>query len=317
MKKIGILLVNLGTPDAPTPSAVRRYLCEFLSDKRVIKSSGWLWKLLLFFIIAPLRSRKSAKAYESIWTDEGSPLLTYTRNLTQKVAKKLDGNYHVDFAMTYGKPSINSKLAAMQKQGIEKIKVLPLYPQYSGTTTGAVIDAVARATKKLKFDLPIEWYHDYATHPAYIQAISDSIKENWDAHGRMQKLIFSFHGIPEKYIKDGDVYLKRTQATISTLTKSLGLTEENYQLCFQSRFGPTKWLQPYTQETLATLPNESIRSIDVICPGFSVDCLETIEEINIENRETFMEAGGKIFRYIPCLNDSDSHADMLVKILTQ
>lgn len=316
MKKTAVLIVNLGTPDAPTPSAVRRYLCEFLSDKRVIQRSNWLWKLLLYFVIAPLRSKKSAKAYQEVWQEDGSPLLLYTKRLAEKVQTLMPNTVIVDYAMTYGNPSIKNKLEALRAHQLDEIKILPLYPQYSSTTTGAVIDAVERATRHWSDEIAIEWYHDYATHPAYLQAICDSIQTNWKKHGHMQKLIFSFHGIPEEYIRKGDVYQTRTEASVKTLVKMLRLEDDAYQLCYQSRFGPTKWLGPYTQDTLETLPSKSVESVDIICPGFAVDCLETIEEINMENREAFIGSGGKTFHYIPCLNDSDEHASMVAAIVS-
>lgn len=308
-----VILVNLGTPDAPTPSAVRRYLKEFLWDDRVIKRNP-LWYLILNGIVLNTRPRKVAKLYESIW-EEDSPIRTIGFQQKDKLQTLLGDKVQVHLAMTYGNPSLKTCLEKLQQENIQKIVVLPLYPQYSATTTGAVYDQVANFIQSHR-DLPeIHLIKDYHQHPAYISALANQINEFWSENGKSEKLLMSFHGIPKIYVTKGDPYEAQVKKSVELLVEKLGLDENSYQLCFQSRFGPTEWLQPYTDKTLEAWGKENIESVDVVCPAFSADCLETLEEIAEENKEIFEENGGKQYRYIPALNDRDDHIEMLKEIL--
>jgi len=308
-----VILVNLGTPDAPTPSAVRRYLKDFLWDDRVIKRNP-LWYLILNGIVLNTRPRKVAKLYESIW-EEDSPIRTIGFQQRDKLQAALGDNVQVHLAMTYGHPSLKQCLENLHKDKIQKVVVLPLYPQYSATTTGAVFDQIADFIKSHR-DLPeFHLIKDYHQHPAYISALSNQVTEYWQKHGQPQKLLLSFHGIPKIYVTKGDPYEAQVKKSVELLAEKLNLEENAYQLCFQSRFGPTEWLQPYTDKTLEAWGKDKIESVDVICPAFSADCLETLEEIAEENKEIFEEHGGKQYRYIPALNDRDDHIQMFKEIL--
>lgn len=316
-----ILLCNLGTPEAPTTPALRRYLAEFLSDRRVVEVPRALWWPILHGIILRTRPAKSATKYRTIWTEEGSPLLVWT----QKQALMLRGwlgqtglAVPVLPAMRYGAPSIDAQLQALADQGVQRILVLPLYPQYSSTTVASVIDAVnawvgrTRALPELRF---VNGYHD---HPGYIAALAQSVRRHWQREGgRADKLIVSFHGIPERNVRLGDPYAEQCRTTTELLARALELGPDQYQLTFQSRFGPAQWLQPYTEPTVVALAKAGTRSVDVICPGFTSDCLETLQEINDEVREAFTQAGGQSFRYIACLNDDNSWITALSQIAQQ
>jgi len=314
----GILLVNLGTPDAPTTSAVRRYLKEFLSDPRVVEQPRWLWWLILNGIILNVRPSKSAHAYRKVWTDEGSPLLTVGRRQRQLLEAVLRGRFgedlHVELAMRYGNPAIRAGLEALREKNCRRILVLPLYPQYSATTTGSTFDAVADVLKNWRRVPELRMLDAYYAHPAYIGALAGSVREYWTEHGEPDRLLMSFHGIPERYFRAGDPYPCHCRKTARLLREALELPEELAQLTFQSRFGREPWVQPYTDATLTEWGRQGVGTVDVICPGFPADCLETLEEIAIQNRELFVESGGGELRYIPALNDSSAHIRALAEV---
>ncbi|MES2218595.1 MAG: ferrochelatase [Pseudomonadota bacterium] len=316
--KIAILLCNIGTPDAPTTSAVRRYLKEFLSDPRVIELPPLLWQPILRVGILTTRPQKSAKLYQKIWTSEGSPLLSNTIQLANHLSKvlttKTADEIIVRTAMRYGNPNIKTVLAELQADKIDRLLVLPLFPQYSATTTAACFDATVSALRKWRHLPALTFINDYASHQAYISAISDSIREYWQTHGQ-KFLLFSFHGIPQRYIDAGDPYATACHTTATLVAQQLKLKESAWTLAFQSRLGPTKWLLPYTDKVLAALPGQGIKELQVVCPGFAVDCLETLEEIAIRGREQFLGAGGKTLEYIPALNASSYQVTMLSEIL--
>ena len=309
-----VLLVNLGTPDAPTASAVRRYLSEFLHDYRVVAMSRWLWCPILHGIILPLRGPKVAKKYAEIWMQGGSPLAVHTRDLAAAMQDRMPGQ-RVTYAMRYGNPSMIDTVAALRAEGVRRIVVLPLYPQYSTTTTASVIDKVDVLECDYDEDeLRFETVEDYHRDPAWVAAVAASIRAHWDANGRGERLLFSFHGIPQRLVDAGDPYRDQSQASVAAIVAALGIPQEDAMLTFQSRFGREPWLQPYTDHVLKDLGAQGVKRIDVVCPGFAVDCLETLEEITIQNAELFHEAGGEALRYIPCLNASPAHADALVAL---
>lgn len=305
-----VLLVNLGTPEAPTAPAVRKYLGQFLHDHRVVQLTRWLWCPILHGIILPFRSPKVAEKYASIWMDGGSPLAVYTRRLSQVLATHLPG-LRVDWAMRYGQPALDDKLKALHAEGIKRVLVLPLYPQYSTTTTASVQDMVDAAPQGLDVRM-VEDYHDDA---GWVAAIADSIRSHWQRHGRSEKLLLSYHGIPQRLVAGGDPYAHHCATSTSLIADALDLGETGWRMSFQSRFGREKWLQPYTTQTLEALAAEGVKTVDVICPGFAVDCLETLEEISVENAEAFQAAGGQTLNYIPCLNDSPAHAEALAGLV--
>lgn len=317
--KIGILLTNLGTPDAPTTKALRRYLKEFLSDPRVVEQPRWLWWLILNGIILNVRPAKSAAAYRSVWGDEGSPLLVISRSQRDKIAtllqQRLGDNIHVELAMRYGTPSIRTGLEALREKGCRQLFVLPLYPQYSATTTASTFDAISNVLSSWRRIPALHFIDAYHDDPAYIEALAASVQTHWQQHGQAERLLISFHGIPERYFKAGDPYPCHCRKTVRLLREKLGLNEEQAQLSFQSRFGREPWMQPYTDETLKQWGKEGVKSVDVICPGFAADCLETLEEIAVENRHYFLDAGGHQYRYIPALNDNDAHIEALSRLL--
>ena len=313
-KKTAILLVNLGSPTEPTPKAVRRFLKQFLWDKRVVNIPRPVWWLILHCFVLTFRPKKSAHAYQAIWTEHGSPLTLYTKALTEKLAKALP-DYTVDYAMRYGEPSIASRLRSFKQAGVDEVVVLPLYPQYSSTTTASVYDDLI-AEFNAQWHIPsFKFISDYHNNPQYIHALAESIKQSWQQHGKRELLLLSFHGVPAFLTQKGDPYFYHCQKTAELLATELGLSDKQWRLVFQSRFGKAEWLKPYCVETLEALPKEGITSVDVICAGFSVDCLETLEEIAITNKEIFIEAGGKDYHYIPALNDSDAHVQVLLNVL--
>jgi protoporphyrin/coproporphyrin ferrochelatase len=319
-EKLGILLVNLGSPDAPTPSAVRRYLAQFLSDPRVIESNRLLWWLILHGVILRIRPARAAKSYQKVWTDDGSPLIHISRLQTRAIQKKLEerfrGHVIADLAMTYGRPSIESGLEALRSAGARRLLILPLYPQYSATTTAAVFDEVTRVLQGWRWLPDLRMINQYHDHPKYIEALANSIKKQWRENERSDLLLFSFHGIPQRYVDSGDPYFCHCQKTARLVADKLALNPSEWKVVFQSRFGREAWLQPYCSVTLQELPAAGVKSVDVICPGFAADCLETLEEMRMENKELFIEAGGETFNYIPCLNDSQEHIEALCEILT-
>ncbi len=316
---VGILLVNLGTPEAPTARAVRPYLRQFLSDPRVIELSRPFWWLILNLFVLTFRPRASAKLYANIWTDEGSPLLVTSKRIAEAIEKQLGQDVgspiHTALGMTYGEPSVAAALSELKAKGCRRILVLPLYSHYSSTSTGASFDAVMKELmtwRRVPETRTILEYHDL---PAYIRALASTIRELWEKEGEPEMLVTSYHGIPKRYFLNGDPYHCQCHKTTRLLAEELGLPETRYLVTFQSLFGREEWLQPYTDVTLEAMAKSGIKNVDVICPGFSVDCLETIDEIGRENREVFLEAGGEEFRFIPCLNDRPDHIDFLVDMI--
>lgn len=308
-----LVLANLGTPDAPTASAVRRYLAEFLGDPFVVQIPRLLWLPLLHGLILPLRSRRVAEKYAEIWLDGGSPLAVHTRNLAAAVQARLPG-IRIVHAMRYGSPALAQALPALHAEGIRRILVLPLYPQYSSTTTGTVEALVAQRTPP---DVQARVLHDYAVDRGWVEAVAGSIRAHWQAHGRGQLLLLSFHGIPQRLADAGDPYATQCEASAHAIAEALSLEPSAWRMTYQSRFGRERWLEPATDATLRELAAAGVGDIDVACPGFAVDCLETLEEIAMQNAELFHEAGGGALRYIPCLNDAPTHADALAALATR
>jgi ferrochelatase len=318
--KTAVLFCNLGTPDAPTPKAVRRYLAEFLSDHRVVEIPRLLWMLILHGIILRFRPAKSAAKYASVWTAEGSPLKIWTEKqaaLLQSQLTQLGHRVVVRWAMRYGSTSIASQLDVLKADGVTRVLVLPAYPQYSATTTASVFDAVYMWAQKTRSIPELRFVNHYHDDAKYIAALSSSVSSYWQAHGQPDKLVMSFHGVPERTLHLGDIYHCECFKTARLLAQSLGLSKDQYQVTFQSRLGRAKWLEPYTEPTLIAMGKAGVGRVDVICPGFTSDCLETLEEINMEAREAFLHAGGKAFHYIACLNDSPIAIDALAAVATQ
>lgn len=314
MIKTGVLITNLGTPDAPTPKAIRRYLREFLSDQRVVDAPRWLWFFVLKIILL-IRPRKVASAYQSVWTEQGSPLLAISRQQQQALQQALGEQTPVALGMRYGNPSIASALDELVAQGVEQVIVLPLYPQYSATTTASTFDAIAAWTAKQRQLPQLKFIRDYHQHPAWLEALANAVREHWQQQGQADRLLMSFHGIPQRYCDLGDPYYQQCVAGAELLATQLGLQPEQWSLSFQSRVGREPWLQPYTDDTLKAWGREGLESVDVICPGFSADCLETLEEISEENAEYFTEAGGQTLRYIPALNSRNDHIQALKAVI--
>lgn len=313
----GVLLANLGTPDAPTTSAVRKYLAEFLSDPRVIEIPPLAWKLILHGIILRVRPKKSAALYQSIWTDQGSPLLAISKRQHAAIQQQLGDSVSVKLGMRYGNPSITSALREFRAAGIRRIIVLPLYPQYAAPTTGSVFDAVARELMTWRWVPELQFINSYLDHPLYIASLAQSIKEHINAQGVPQKIIFSYHGMPKRNLDLGDPYYCFCIKTTRLVIEKLGLDKDLCLSTFQSRFGYAEWLQPYTDKTLEDLPKSGIKNIAILSPAFSADCLETLEELAEQNREIFMHAGGERYAYIPALNDRPDHIQGLVEIIKQ
>ncbi len=309
---VGVLLTNIGTPDHPTPSAVRRFLKEFLKDPHVVKIPRIIWWPILHTVVLPFRAKQSARLYQSIWTEHGSPLLHHSKQLTAALQKKLQ--LPVELGMHYGKPSIQHALENLKEKNVRKILVLPLYPQYSSTTTASAYSAVKRALKKWRIKPEIRVITDYADDPLYIRALAESIREAQIDH-KPERIIFSFHGIPEQFVRSGDPYQKRCEKTVTLLAEELELDASDYALTFQSRLGRAKWLEPYTDHALQIFPKKGVTDIQVICPCFAVYCLETLEEIAIRGKEQFLHHGGKVFRYIHALNDKEHHVRLLAGLV--
>ncbi len=319
-EKLGILIVNIGTPDQPSTRAVRKYLREFLSDPRVIEVPRLLWGIILNLIILNIRPKRSARLYKSIWTKDGSPLLVISKKQRDSLAKKIQGNGYpqnaiVVLAMRYGNPRIQDSLEIFRDQNCRRILVLPLYPQYSSVTTGSTFEKITSLLRKERWIPEIRFINSYFQYPKYIECLSSSIQESFAKYGKPQKLIFSFHGIPKKYFMKGDPYYCFCMKTSRLTTENLGLKQEDSITCFQSRTGTGEWLQPYTIDILRSLPNEGVKNIHILSPSFSADCLETLNETAVEYQKYFLEAGGENYTYIPCLNDRTDHIEFLTDLI--
>jgi ferrochelatase len=320
--RLGVLVVNLGTPEAAETGAVRRYLAQFLSDPRIIELPRFLWLTLLHLVILRIRPPRSAKAYQEVWSEEtGSPLLHISRLQTDALREQLQSRYGEDVAvalgMRYGNPSIDSALAELRDAGVRRLVVLPMYPQYSGTTTASVFDEVASCLQRTRWIPELRFINQFSDEPAYIEALAASVRESWEQHGQGDLLVTSYHGIPKRYLLNGDPYHCLCHKTTRQLADALGIGPDKYRVVFQSRVGREEWLRPYCDETMKQLPGEGITSIDIVSPAFSADCLETIEEISGENQEYFMENGGKRFQYIACLNDRPDHIHFLADLVSR
>lgn len=316
--RTGVLLINLGTPDAPTAQALRPYLQEFLNNPRVIEVPRLIWWPILHGFILPFRPKASAEKYAKIWIAEGSPLKAHTERQTERLREVLSARLKnpplVEYAMNIGKPSVADVLTRMQQQGCERILVIPLFPQYAASSTAAAMDNVFAVLNKMRNQPALRTVKQYHDHPGYIAALAQNVRDYWDAHGRPDKLIISFHGTPRASLDKGDPYHCACQKTGRLLAEALALDANQYAVCFQSRFGKAKWLTPYTAVVLEQLGKEQTQRVDVICPGFVSDCLETLEEIAIEAKNTFIQAGGKEFHYIPCLNERSDWIEALADI---
>ncbi|TMN40602.1 ferrochelatase [Pseudoalteromonas piscicida] len=317
--KTGILITNLGSPDAPTAKALRVYLAEFLSDPRIVEIPRLIWLMILHGIILRVRPKKSAHAYQSIWTDEGSPLITISRAQTDKIEKQLriEGfeDIEVELAMRYGNPSIESGLEKLRDKGITRIIIVPLYPQYSSATTGSTFDQISKVLRAWRWVPELHFINGYHKHPLYIESLANSIREDLEANGEPDKLVFSYHGTPKLFLDRGDPYHCFCQQTTRLVVEKLNLDKEKVMTTFQSRFGKAEWLQPYTDKTLESFPSQGIKNVAILSPAFSADCLETLEELEVENREVFESAGGEKYRYIPALNDRDDHIKAITALI--
>ena len=318
---IGILLTNVGTPDSPSPRALRPYLAQFLGDKRIVEWPGWLWKPILHGILLNTRPRKSARLYQRIWTESGSPLLLTLQRQAEALQIRLDDALDtpikVAFGMSYGQPSIRDGLRSLDERNVQRILVLPLFPQYSATTTGASLDAVFSELKRWRRVPELRTVSHYHNHSLYIQALVNTVQEQWALTGKPERLLFSFHGIPRAYALKGDPYDRQCQHTARLVADALGLADSDWMVSFQSRLGPMDWLQPYTDEILKSWGQEQLGHVDALCPGFSADCLETSDEIGHEGKLAFQGAGGGQFHYIPALNVRSDHLDALTGIIVE
>ena len=314
-QKKGVLIAYLGTPDSPDVLSVRRYLKEFLSDPRIIEVPKIIWWFILNIFILNFRSFNSARLYKSIWTDGGSPLLVNCIKIKEKVQKSLPSNYQVALGMRYGNPSIKSALNELKEANCRDIEIITLFPHYSATTVGSIFDAVSTEIKSWRWVPSVKFLNSYHDNPLLIEILSKRIKRSFESQGKPDKLVFSYHSIPKKYFDSGDPYHCLCQKTSRLIAEKLSLDEKDYITAFQSRFGPSEWLKPYTSETMKSLPKEGIKSVQVVSPGFGVDNLETLQEIDIENKEYFEDAGGENFHYIPCLNDDDDHVEFLISLI--
>ena len=313
-QKTGVLICNLGTPETYKTKDVRRFLRQFLSDGRVIEIPKIIWWFILNGIILTLRPSKSAKLYKSVWTKEGSPLLVLSKKLTEKLKTSVGDSCEVELAMRYGNPSMERALMSLKNKNCRKLIVIPMFPQYSGTTTGSIFDEVARVLSKWRWVPSLSFVNSYHDHPEYINALADSLS-NHIKNNSPQKIIFTYHGIPKRNFDLGDPYQCYCQKTTRLVAEKLNLEDDTYITTFQSRFGPAEWLKPYTSDTMGELPLQEVKNVLVVAPAFSVDCLETIEEIDQENKEIFLKAGGEKFTYAPCLNDSTGQVNLLKAII--
>jgi ferrochelatase len=317
--RIGVLFVNLGTPDSPSYFAVQRYLRQFLGDRRVIDTSRLIWLPLLYGVILPFRPIRTVRNYRKIWMRGGSPLAVYSRRLTTKVgellAARLGDDIRVELGMTYGNPSIARAVKALAEQNAKRLLVLPMYPQYCSSTTGSVFDRTAKVLQRWRWIPETRFINDYHRDPGYIEALTASIESHWRQAGERSHLLFSYHGIPAVYVKEGDPYQAQAEETTRLVVARLGLAEGDFSHCYQSRFGSVVWLQPYTEDTLKELARRGLRRLTVVSPSFAVDCLETLEEVAIEYRDKFLELGGEKLTLVPCLNDDDRHAEALADLV--
>jgi len=318
---VGILLTNLGTPEAPTAQGLRPYLREFLSDPRVIELPRWKWLTILNLFVLPTRPKESAKLYANVWTDEGSPLLVITRRIAAAVKARLSDRigspFHVAVGMRYGEPSIAGALHELRRKGCRRLLVLPLYPQYSATTTATTFDALASELTRWRWIPELRTIHSYHDRPGYVRALAASLREAWEGRREPRKLLFSFHGIPLRYFRNGDPYHCLCHKTARLVAEELGLPDDRWEVSFQSLFGREEWLKPYTENTIRALAASGVESLDVICAGFSADCLETLDEIDREYRHVWVEAGGNddAYRYVRALNDRPGHVEFLCDLL--
>jgi protoporphyrin/coproporphyrin ferrochelatase len=319
-ERLGVLLVNLGTPDAPTAAAVRRFLAEFLSDPRVIEVPRLLWSVILHGFILRFRPRRSAHAYQQIWTDRGSPLMVHSQQLAERLQNSLVSRFGpaitLALGMSYGNPSIPAALERLRAQGATRIVVLPLYPQYSGTTTASVFDRVTTTLQRWRWIPELRFITHYHDDSRYIEAVAASIEAQWRERGR-RHLLFSFHGIPKANLLAGDPYHCQCQKTARLISERLGLGAEAWSVSFQSQVGRAEWLRPYTDELLVRYARSGPRELTVVCPGFAIDCLETLEEIEIRNRQTFLDNGGSAYDYVPALNERDAQVDLLTELIAR
>jgi ferrochelatase len=320
-ERIGILLVNSGTPEGPTAPAVRRFLRRFLADRRVVELPRLVWLPILYGLVLPLRPARIARKYRRIWTEAGSPLRELSERLrealTTTLARQVLAPLSVELGMLYSRPSVREALGRLRFSGAQRILVVPLFPQYCGATTGAVYDQVSEELRRWRWLPELRFVAEYHDHPGYIEALRASVAEHWSREGRTGHLLMSFHGIPERYFREGDPYFCKCQKTARLLADELLLRDSEWSVAFQSRFGPSGWLKPYTREVLSGMPSRGARSVTVVCPGFAVDCLETLEEIAIENRECFLRAGGERFQYVPALNAQAAHAQCLGDLIIE
>jgi ferrochelatase len=319
IEKIGVILANLGSPTEPSPKAVRSFLIPFLHDHRVIELTRWLWCPILYGIILPFRSVKSAKNYAKVWWPEGSPLRVITQRQVSALQSYMDetnpGRYVVTEAYSYSAPNLESALDKLGDQNAEQVVLLPLYPQYSATSTAPLLDQLGKYFQSRRNPLQVSYARSYFRNSHYIDALAQSVKQYWSEHGQADVLLMSFHGIPQLFADKGDPYPQECEATAQLLAQALGLQSHQWQISFQSRLGRAQWLTPSTSDSLALLGNKKLASVQVICPGFSVDCLETLEEIEMENAEIYQTAGGNGYQYIACLNDSSDHIQMMAELV--
>lgn len=320
-ERIGILVVNLGTPDSPSYLAVQRYLREFLGDRRVIDTTPFFWWPLLYGVILPFRPIRTTRNYRKIWMQGGSPLAVFSRGLTDKIGRVLSASLgdhvRVELGMTYGNPSIASAIQRLAEQNVRRLLVLPLYPQYCASTTGSVYDRLSRVLKRWRWLPAVRVITDYYQDPAYIEAWASRIEKLWNYRGERSHLMLAYHGIPAIYVEEGDPYQVQAETTTRLIAARLGLSADQYSHCYQSRFGSVVWLQPYTEDTLKDLIKRGIRKVTAVSPSFAVDCLETLEEVAIEYRDQYLELGGESFDLLPCLNDEDRHAELLAGVIRQ
>ena len=317
--KVGVIVTNLGTPDSPEPPALRRYLKQFLSDPRVVEFPRMLWWLVLHGVILRIRPRRSAANYKKIWTEQGSPLAVHTQKLAQglqlAISKRWGDKVMLDHAMRYGSPSISEVMQSQFDRGVTKLLVLPLYPQYSCSTTGSTFDAIAADFKQRRSLPDLQFVAHYYDSNAFIAALSTNIRAHWQQFGRADKLIFSYHGEPKRYVDNGDPYQYQCEETSRLLAQALQLEEGEYITAYQSRFGREEWLRPYLDETLKAFPGQGVKSVQIVCPGFAVDCLETLDEIAMESRDYFINSGGDRYEYIPCMNADNNHIEALATVI--